>query len=87
MSGDFYTEITPQGSNGPSCPYCGLTEGVDRVDNPNGTYYCSCGSLFWGTEDEWRRLARKRHENVERRAGRRPPAKPAPTTTRDRRTA
>lgn len=84
MSGNPYLDITPQGSNGPSCPYCGLIEGVTRVDNEHGKYYCSCGSLFEGTEDEWRRLARHRQLNVERRAGKRPPAKPAPKSPRDK---
>jgi hypothetical protein len=87
MSGEFYNEVTPQGSNGPSCPYCGLTENVERIDHPQGTYYCTCGSLFWGNDDEWRRLALTRKHNVERRSGKRKPVEPEPRTVRHRRPA
>ena len=53
----------------PSCPVCGRHGDATRVDLPHGRWYCSCGSLFNGTDAEWRRLARHRRMAAERRAG------------------
>lgn len=50
----------------PSCPVCGEHGMASRIGHPDGTYFCSCGSLFNGTDAEWRRWARHRREHAER---------------------
>lgn len=50
----------------PTCPVCGKTGHATRIDNPHGTYYCSCSSLYWGTDSEWRRWAKHRRLAAER---------------------
>ncbi len=53
----------------PSCPYCGEHDTASRVDHPSGApWFCACGSLFTGSDDEWRRLAEHRRMATERRA-------------------
>lgn len=72
-------------SNGryPSCPACGQHETVMPITSPNGAYYCGgstsehtgCGTLFDGTDAEWRRwrerreATRKRHQEGHRGDG------------------
>lgn len=60
----------------PSCPVCGQHGTATRINHPDGTYYCSCGSLFHGTDTEWRRWAHHRRMTAERRT--RPPLKLQP---------
>jgi len=51
----------------PSCPWCGHHDRAVEVADPNGRFFCACGSLFWGTDSEWRRLAQHRRQAIERR--------------------
>lgn len=52
-----------------TCPYCGRHDTTSRVDHPSGApWFCACGSLFTGSDDEWRRLAEHRRMASERRA-------------------
>lgn len=62
----------------PSCPLCGRNDSVTRVVSPTGDFFCGCGTVFDGTDDEWRRWAARRRERIERAAGTR---KPLPAQT------
>lgn len=57
-----------QRNQSPTCPWCGITGTASRVNNPNGEWFCSCGSLFNGTDVEWRKLAAHRRASDQRRA-------------------
>lgn len=50
----------------PTCPWCGHHDRAITVGHPGGRYYCACGSLFTGGDNEWRRLAQYRREAIER---------------------
>lgn len=52
----------------PTCPWCGNTGRVSLAGRPEGRWFCACGSLFHGTDSEWRRLAAHRRRAAERRA-------------------
>lgn len=69
--------MLPASSAIPSCPVCGQHGTASRIGHPHGTYFCSCGSLFNGTDAEWRRWARHRLAHAERLKG---PAYKAPRT-------
>lgn len=57
------------GGGVPSCPYCGKHGTADRVNHPSGApWYCSCGSLFTGSTQEWRRLEKHREMAAKRRS-------------------
>lgn len=53
--------------NPPSCPYCGTNDCISRLNHEHGEWYCACGSLFTGSDAEWRRLADHRRRASERR--------------------
>lgn len=55
-------------SPGVSCPWCGRHGSSVVVDHPEGRFFCSCGSLHFGSDAEWRRLAPHRLQNAQRRA-------------------
>ena len=54
----------------PSCPWCGHHDRATFINSPEGRYLCSCGSLFDGTDEEWRRLAKHRRRAIELRTHR-----------------
>ena len=62
--------------NSVTCPRCGSHTTTIRVDHPAGTYFCTCGQLFYGTDREWHRLTTERRQLQERKAGHKlePPA-------------
>jgi ribosomal protein S27AE len=60
--------VKPLGKRVPTCPWCGEDGNASFVGRHDGRYFCGCGSLFQGTEAEWRALAQHRRENAERRA-------------------
>lgn len=62
----------------PTCPLCGRNDAVVRVTHPDGGFFCSCGTLFTGTDAEWRRWAAQRRERLERAIG---THKPVPVQT------
>lgn len=51
----------------PTCPWCGLDDHALVVNDSHGRFYCSCGSLFWGTDAEWRRLEHHRQRAINSR--------------------
>lgn len=51
----------------PSCPWCGYHDRAVFAGSPEGKYLCACGSLFEGTDEEWRRLAKHRRRAIEMR--------------------
>ena len=53
--------------NDPTCPVCGQQDTASPVDRPEGRYFCSCGSLFNGTDTEWWRWAEHRRLAAERK--------------------
>lgn len=53
-------------TDGPTCPVCGETGNASYVNRPEGMFFCSCGSLFNGTDSEWRRWAYHRRMAAER---------------------
>lgn len=50
-----------------TCPWCGHHDRTVPVEHPLGRFFCACGSLFWGTDSEFRRLAQHRRAAIERR--------------------
>ena len=52
----------------PTCPRCGNHDRAGRIDHPEANFYCACGTLFLGTESEWRRHSKERQQAQERRA-------------------
>lgn len=61
--------VRPGGA--PTCPWCGkdgLATPVHHHTLGGGGWYCACGSLYVGTDAEWRRLAKHRREAVDRNA-------------------
>lgn len=48
----------------PTCSWCGLNDRATRLEHHLGRFFCSCGSLFDGTESEWRRLANWRRKHA-----------------------
>lgn len=51
----------------PTCPRCGNHDRAGRIDHPEANFFCSCGTLFLGTELEWRQYAKVRQEAAKRR--------------------
>jgi len=68
----------------PTCPYCGVTGDATDIGHFYGRFFCSCGSLFWGSDSEWHRLAKHRRLAAERKTM--PPLKLVvrPTPRRDK---
>lgn len=59
----------------PPCPRCGLRETVERIDSQAGPFYCGpaegvagCGTVFDGSDGEWRRWRQEREEAIRARA-------------------
>lgn len=49
----------------PTCPVCRSRDDVDRDGNPaiERPWYCGrCGTVFAGTDEEWRRFTRARRQ-------------------------
>jgi len=57
----------PEPGTVPTCPYCGVTGDATDLGHDLGRYFCSCGSLFWGSDSEWHRLAKHRRMAAERK--------------------
>ncbi len=64
---EYFAGATAPEGNGPTCPRCGHHDRVAVVNHPAGQFFCTCGSLFTGSDDEWRRLATYRMQAIERR--------------------
>jgi hypothetical protein len=68
--GSNVRELRPRGpvdAGALSCPMCGNHGTSSVVDHPGGKYFCSCGSLFNGSDHEWRALAKHREQYAKRR--------------------
>lgn len=66
---DLFAPPTPPVRR-PSCPCCGENKAVATDNHPAGRYTCGgCWTVFDGTDEEWRRWAKRREHRAKSLAG------------------